>query len=264
MKKVLIVAYVVTFGLALGLSGCKDRAQQAELDRLQAEVRSLNTAMEKARAEQNDRQAGIDTLIQTRDRLEGQVKELSGARDGLQQQLAEVQTQKKELQSQLDATQGERDAALQRADKLTASQKLLQQELDTITKSRDAAVAEEHKAQEEAAKVTTQLQAATQKVRELQEQVAAAPAIAESSGKQAIQNPAVYSLATTRPRVNAGQSSTLSWQVSNADRIRIEPDIGVVGALGSRTVTPLKTTTYTLIATNKIGESRVTLRIEVF
>ncbi|MHC4539820.1 MAG: hypothetical protein ACYS74_08570 [Planctomycetota bacterium] len=61
-----------------------------------------------------------------------------------------------------------------------------------------------------------------------------------------------------------GQSSTLSWWISNADRVRIEPDVGPVGTLGSRTVAPLKTTTYTLIAANEAGESRVTRRIEVF
>jgi cell division septum initiation protein DivIVA len=133
-----------------------------------------------------------------------------------------------------------------------------------MAKSRDAVAAEVQKAQGQNAELTTQLQAQTEKVRELQEQFTAATASAEPSGTQAIQNPAIYSFATTRPRINAGQSSTLSWQISNADRIRIEPDIGTVGALGSRTVTPLKTTTYTLIATNKAGESRVTRRIEVF
>ncbi len=133
-----------------------------------------------------------------------------------------------------------------------------------MAKSRDAAAAEAQKAQEQVAELTTRLQAQTEKVRELQEQLAAANAGAEASGIQAIESPAIHSFATTRPRINAGQSSALSWRVSNADRVRIEPDIGAVGALGSRTITPLKTTTYTLIATNQAGESRVTRRIEVF
>ncbi|MEK7996116.1 MAG: hypothetical protein AAB403_20145, partial [Planctomycetota bacterium] len=186
------------------------------------------------------------------------------ARDQLQQQLADAQTRTKELPGQLSQMKSQRDAAQQQADQLTALRSLLRQELDTMAKSRDAAAAEAQKAQEQVAELTTQLQAQTEKISELQEQLAAANAGAEASGIQAIESPAIHSFATARPRINAGQSSALSWRVSNANRVRIEPDIGAVDALGSRTVTPSKTTTYTLIATNQAGESRVTRRIEVF
>ena len=77
------------------------------------------------------------------------------------------------------------------------------------------------------------------------------------------QNPNVHNFTAMRSQINQGQNSTLSWSVSNADRVRIEPDIGIVGTLGSTVVTPPKTTTYTLIAKNKDGESRQTQRIEV-
>jgi hypothetical protein len=60
-----------------------------------------------------------------------------------------------------------------------------------------------------------------------------------------------------------GQTSTLSWHVSNAESIRIEPGIGRVSALGSRVVKPAVTTTYTLIAANKAGQSRLSCRIEI-
>ena len=76
-------------------------------------------------------------------------------------------------------------------------------------------------------------------------------------------NPNVHSFDAIRPQINPGQSSMLSWSISNAERVRIEPGVGVVGTLGSTVVTPSKTTTYTLIATNDAGESRQTQQIEV-
>jgi hypothetical protein len=76
-------------------------------------------------------------------------------------------------------------------------------------------------------------------------------------------NPNVHNFDAIRQQITPGQSSTLSWSISNVDRVRIEPGIGIVGSLGSAVVKPSKTTTYTLIAKNKSGESRVTQRIEV-
>ena len=80
---------------------------------------------------------------------------------------------------------------------------------------------------------------------------------------EADERPTCHSFNTTRPQIMPGQTSTLSWQVSNAESIRIEPDIGRVSSLGSRAVKPAVTTTYTLIAMNQAGESRVTCRIEI-
>ena len=84
---------------------------------------------------------------------------------------------------------------------------------------------------------------------------------AESS--QAGELPTLHSFNTNRPAIMPGQASTLSWQVSNADRIRIEPGIGAVSTLGSRAVKPAATTTYTLIATNEAGLSRLSCRVEI-
>jgi hypothetical protein len=80
---------------------------------------------------------------------------------------------------------------------------------------------------------------------------------------EADERPTCHSFDTTRPLIMPGQTSTLSWQVSNAESIRIEPDIGRVSSLGSRAVKPATTTIYTLIAANKAGESRVTCRVEI-
>jgi hypothetical protein len=75
--------------------------------------------------------------------------------------------------------------------------------------------------------------------------------------------PDVHSFDVMRPQITPGQRSTLTWSISNADSVRIEPGVGVVGTLGSTAIAPAKTTTYTLIARNKTGESRATQRVEV-
>jgi hypothetical protein len=49
--------------------------------------------------------------------------------------------------------------------------------------------------------------------------------------------------------INAGQSSTLTWQVTNADNVVIST-LGSVALSGSQAVTPATTTTYTLTATH--------------
>lgn len=75
--------------------------------------------------------------------------------------------------------------------------------------------------------------------------------------------PTCHSFNTARPWIMPGQASILSWQVSNAERIRIEPDIGPVSALGSVAIKPSVATTYSLIAANQAGEKIRTCRIEV-
>jgi len=262
MRTILILSCAIALGAPLALTGCAK--QQAERKRVEAELQNAKASLEKARPEQSDLQVRADAAVQARDALAKQVGELITERDRLKQAIADGQTQLEDLQGRLGEMKDQRDASRQKAEELATLRGVLRQELDTMGKSRDAAAAEAQKAQEQAAKLTAQLQAATQKVRELQEQLAAAGPGTPASAMEAIESPTMHSFTTTHPRVNAGQSSTLSWRVSNADRVRIEPDVGAVDALGSRTVTPSKTTTYTLIATNKLGESRVTRRIEVF
>ncbi len=50
--------------------------------------------------------------------------------------------------------------------------------------------------------------------------------------------------------ITAGEFTTLSWDVSNASRIVIEPQIGKVGRSGSLRLSPAKSTTYTVSAIN--------------
>ena len=75
--------------------------------------------------------------------------------------------------------------------------------------------------------------------------------------------PKVHNFGFTHSQIRQGQNSALNWSVTNADRIRIEPDVGKVGILGSKIVYPSETTEYTIIASNENGETRFTQRIEV-
>ena len=61
--------------------------------------------------------------------------------------------------------------------------------------------------------------------------------------------PLIVSFTANPTSINAGQSSTLSWQVSNADTVVIST-LGSVALSGSQAVTPAATTTYTLTATH--------------
>ncbi len=262
MRTILIYSSAIALALSLVLTGCAK--QQAERKRLEADLQNAKAALEKAQKEQGDLKSKLDAAAEERDAMTNQVNALTAERDLLQQQLAGEQTQAEDLQGRLSEMKDQRDAAKQQAGELAAVRSLLRQELDTMAKSRDAAAAEAQKAEQQVAELRTQLQAQNKNILDLQAQLAGANVGPQASGVDAIESPAIHSFATTRPKVSAGQSSTLSWRVSNVDRVRIEPDVGAVDAIGSRTVTPTKTTTYTLIATNKAGESRVTRRIEVF
>ncbi len=65
--------------------------------------------------------------------------------------------------------------------------------------------------------------------------------------------PRVYTFAANPSQLLLAQTTTLSWAVSNALSIVIEPGVGAVSATNSVVLTPTATTTYTLTATNAIG-----------
>lgn len=66
--------------------------------------------------------------------------------------------------------------------------------------------------------------------------------------------PVIQSFTADPATIQPGASSTLSWQVSDATSIRVDPGIGEVTG-SSHTVTPTQTTEYTLTATNAKGET---------
>ena len=60
-----------------------------------------------------------------------------------------------------------------------------------------------------------------------------------------------------------GDSAKLSWHVTNADRVILDPGDGTVPETGTEIVTPSETTVYTLKAINDAGEDRERRTIDV-
>jgi hypothetical protein len=69
----------------------------------------------------------------------------------------------------------------------------------------------------------------------------------------------VSSAATIAP----GGEATLSWSVSSATSVRIEPGVGDVSGRTTTLVRPQATTTYTLIAASPAGERRASVTVTV-
>ena len=63
--------------------------------------------------------------------------------------------------------------------------------------------------------------------------------------------------------IQPGQSVTLKWVVVNADRITVDPGIGIVATRDSRTVKPTTSTIYTLAAVGRGGADKQTLTVTV-
>jgi hypothetical protein len=73
----------------------------------------------------------------------------------------------------------------------------------------------------------------------------------------------VTKFTATPPTINLGQSTTLAWQVQNADTVTIT-DLGNVNPqAGTATVSPTDTKVYTLTATNKAGTVNETVQVVV-
>ncbi len=63
--------------------------------------------------------------------------------------------------------------------------------------------------------------------------------------------------------IKKGESTTLTWETSNATSVRFEPSLGTVGLSGSRSVEPEETTTYKLIASGEGGTTEQSVQVEV-
>lgn len=75
--------------------------------------------------------------------------------------------------------------------------------------------------------------------------------------------PIVNSFLANPSNITEGESSTLSWNVTDAITITIDYGIGSVALSGSTTVAPTTTTTYTLTATNSTGSVTASVTISV-
>jgi hypothetical protein len=74
--------------------------------------------------------------------------------------------------------------------------------------------------------------------------------------------PQIISFTANPTAINASQSSTLSWQVINADTVSIT-SLGTVALSGSSPVSPTTTTTYTLTATRGTQTATATTTVTV-
>ena len=75
--------------------------------------------------------------------------------------------------------------------------------------------------------------------------------------------PTIDSFIATPAAIKLGDSSTLSWGVTNGTTISIDNGIGTVAATGSQAVSPTVTTTYTLTATNADGTVTSTAQVAI-
>jgi peptidoglycan-associated lipoprotein len=63
--------------------------------------------------------------------------------------------------------------------------------------------------------------------------------------------------------INKGESSTLSWNSTDATQLSIDPGVGAVTAQGSTPVSPSDTTNYTITATGPGGSANATATVTV-
>jgi hypothetical protein len=76
--------------------------------------------------------------------------------------------------------------------------------------------------------------------------------------------PQVVTFVATPQNIDAGQSTKLCWQVTNATNISITPGVGTnLNANDCATVSPTTTTTYTLTATNATGQIQANATVNV-
>jgi len=66
-----------------------------------------------------------------------------------------------------------------------------------------------------------------------------------------------------RNRIVKGESLTLSWSVSGAGQVQIQPGVGTVEATGTRTVSPDRSTEYILTADGAGGNEKQSFRVQV-
>ncbi len=276
MRQKWIFVCTIALCFPLVLTGCdKGAKQKAELD-------SVKAASRKTEAERDRLKKEVAAVTKTRDELQGLVTQLTGegkqlhdqidrltrSDQSLTKQVTGLTASNEQLTEQLKEVTGSRDQLKEEVAGLKSSSEGLQTQVDELTGQRDAAVAKTKETLGKIVVLTAKLKVATGAKPELRVQptvTTETPVIEEEETPkvEAVERPTIHSFDAARVRISKGQSATLSWHVSNANRIRIEPDVGSVSTLGSKNIKPSKTTTYTLTATNSGGETVETCRIEV-
>lgn len=85
-----------------------------------------------------------------------------------------------------------------------------------------------------------------------------------STGLVVTSKPTIHYFTSSPSTIESGESSTLSWNVTDANSVTIDQGIGPVElSSGTRSVNPTTTTTYTLTATNSAGSVTATTKVVV-
>jgi len=75
--------------------------------------------------------------------------------------------------------------------------------------------------------------------------------------------PIINSFLANPATITVGESSTLSWSITDATTVTIDQSIGSVALISTTTVSPTTTTTYTLTATNTAGSVTASVTVVV-
>jgi len=75
--------------------------------------------------------------------------------------------------------------------------------------------------------------------------------------------PIINSFSPSPTTITAGESSVLSWSVTDATSVTIDNGVGTVALSGTTAVNPTSTTTYTLTAINAAGSVTATTTVAV-
>jgi len=75
--------------------------------------------------------------------------------------------------------------------------------------------------------------------------------------------PIINSFSANPSTITVGESSTLSWSVTDATTVAIDQSIGSVSLISTTPISPTTTTTYTLTATNAAGSVTATTTVTV-
>lgn len=89
------------------------------------------------------------------------------------------------------------------------------------------------------------------------------PANTPSATAPTVAKPEINIFAAEPSTIERGQSSTLTWSISNATDMSLNQGIGAVQSKGSRQVFPSSTTTYTLTANGPGGSDTRSVTVEV-
>jgi len=301
MKRTLVLISMVGLGYLFAWGASEDTSkQQTELENLKTELQQLKPNIEKAANEKSALEVEIAFEQQNREQLQQKVDELTSDRVNLTKQVEKLTFTCEQSRQQLEEIIKARDNLKQRTTVLTDTRNELQQQLaalttsrnqlkrqvDELSKFRDAEAVKVQAAQDRVDILLAMINGETEGTDKQQNETKTTeltkeqtqPAVIKVSedpdvltainwppvvSKQDEGRPVCHSFGTSHSQITPGQTSILSWQVSNAQSIRIEPGIGRVSPLGSRAVKPSATTTYTLVAGNKEGQSRLSCRVEV-